>query len=517
MSENKTIAKNTIYLYFRMLLVLGVSLYTSRVILDSLGVVDYGLYNVIGGIVAMLSFLNSCAAGATSRFLTFALGRKNDAQYVYKKIFSAAFIIHTLIALFIIAIGETLGLWYLYNKMVIPPDRMGAAFGVFQISLFNVLISFTQVPYNASIIAHERMGIYAYVGIYEAMAKLLIAYAIYLCSFDKLIVYAILLFAVTASISFFYRYYCVSRFGTDCRLCIVRESLLYKRLLSYSGWDLIGNFAGAARSQGVNLILNLFCGPTVNAARAVAYQVEAGLNAFTANFQTAVRPVIIKHYAAGEVDRAISLVYNTCKYSCLLYSCLAVPIILEASSIIRIWLINPPEYTVPFMQIVLLTYLVVTINISLIIGVHATGDVKRLNIFGGSKIFLELPIIYWVLRSGAEPYWAFVVLLVSSSLVMFVDVYVLRKNIPQVSYRHFIVEVLGKCLGIMAIPTMCAYWIHNLSITIDIIRIILVFLTYNILILPMIYRWGINSSMRMKIKSIIQGKIRYGRNNKTNG
>ena len=465
----------------------------------------------------MLSFLNGCAAGATSRFLTFALGRKNDVEYDYNQIFSAAFIIHVFIAMLIILVGETLGLWYLYNKMVIPSERMDAAFWVFQISLFNVLISFTQVPYNASIIAHERMSIYAYVGIYEAVAKLLVAYAIYLCTFDKLIVYAILLFAVTASISFFYRYYCVSRLGADCRLCLVKKCSIYKRLLSYSSWDLIGNFAGVARSQGVNLILNLFCGPAVNAARAVAYQVEAGLNAFTTNFQTAVRPSIIKHYAAGEVERAISLVYNTCKFSCLLYSCLAVPIILEASSIIKIWLITPPEYAVVFMQIVLLTYLVMTINISLTIGVHATGDVKRLNIFGGSKIFLELPIIYWVLKSGAEPYWAFVVLFVFSSLIMFVDVYVLRKNIPIVSYKHFLVEVLVKCLGIMSIPIICAYWVHNLSISMDMVRIILVLLTYNVLILPMIYRWGISSSMRMKIKSTIQNKVRYVRNHKTNG
>ena len=517
MSENKTIAKNTVFLYFRMLLVLGVSLYTSRVILDSLGVVDYGLYNVIGGIVAMLSFLNGCAAGATSRFLTFALGRKDDKQYVYKEIFSAAFIIHAFIAILIILVGETLGLWYLYNKMVIPPDRLDAAFCVFQISLLNVLVSFTQVPYNASIIAHERMGIYAYVGIYEAVAKLLIAYAIYLCTFDKLVVYALLLFAVTTSMSFFYRHYCVEKFGTDCRLCVVRNRSLYKRLLGYSGWDLIGNFGGVARSQGVNLILNLFCGPAVNAARAVAYQVEAGLNAFTTNFQTAVRPVVIKHYAAGEVGKAVSLVYNTCKFSCLLYSCLAVPIVLEASSIISLWLVNPPEYTVPFMQIVLLTYLVVTINMSLTIGIHATGDVKRLNIFGGGKIFIELPIVYWVLKNGAEPYWAFVVLLVFSSLVMFVDIYVLRKNIPQVSIGHFVIKVLAKSLGIMIVPALCAYGVHKLSISIDIVRIALVLLTYNVIILPMIYYWGISPGMRSRIKKIIQDKVKYVKNRKTVG
>lgn len=500
MSENKTIAKNTIFLYFRMLLVMGVSLYTSRVILDSLGIVDYGLYNVVGGVVAMLSFLNNCAAGATSRFLTFSLGRKNDSEYVFKKIFCASFIIHVFIALFIILVGETLGLWYLYNKMVIPPERLEAAFWVYQISLFNVLISFTQIPYNASIIAHERMGVYAYVGIYEAITKLAIAYIIYLCTFDKLIVYSILLFAVTASISFFYRYYCVCKFGEDCKLNIVRDKILYGKLLNYSGWDLIGNFSSAGRSQGVNLILNLFCGPTVNAARAIAYQVEAGLNSFTANFQTAVRPAIIKHYAAGEVERAVSLVYSTCKFSCLLYSCLAIPVVIEASSIIKLWLIEPPAYTVIFMQIVLLNYWISSINISLGIGVHATGDVKRLNIFAGSKIFVELPVIYFVLRSGAEPYWAFIILFVTSFLIMFVNVYVLHKNIKQVTFSSFIQKVFLKSLLIMFVPTVCACLVHALSIEIDILRIVLVLLIYNILICPMIYYWGINKNMQERIR-----------------
>lgn len=496
MDGNRRIVKNTLFLYIRMALVMFVSLFTSRIVLRSLGAVDYGLYNVVGGIVVMLSFLNSTAGGATSRFLTFALGAKDKKAYDYRNIFSTAFFIHVIIALVIVIICETVGLWYVLNKMVIPEERRTAVLWVYQISVASCLVSFTQVPYNASVIANERMNIYAFVGIFEVTAKLVIAIIIAHTNFDRLVFYAFFIFAETAVISIFYRFYCVHVFGDECRLMIPKKKATFKMLLSYSGWDLIGNFGSVARSQGVNLILNLFCGPLVNAARAVTYQVEAALNSFTSNFQTAIRPVIIKNYAAGEIDVMLRLFYLTCKFSCVLYSLLAIPIIFETDSILTLWLVNPPESTGVFLKIVIITYFFSSINSSIGIGVHATGDVKRLNIFGGSKIFIELPLIYVLLKCGFPAYSAFIVMAATSFLIMYVDVLVLKLNIPQVKLGIFFVRVQLRLVFTFIIPIVCVFVVHYFLNCNAVIKIIAVCFSYWIPLVPCAFAFALNRSER---------------------
>ena len=490
-----------------MALVMFVSLFTSRIVLRSLGAVDYGLYNVVGGIVIMLSFLNSTAGGATSRFLTFALGTKDKEQYNYRNIFSSAFFIHVIIAFIIVVICETVGLWYVLNKMVIPDERQTSALWVYQISVVSCLVSFTQVPYNASIIANEKMNVYAFVGIFEVVAKLAIAIIVAHTSFDRLVFYAFLIFAVTCSISIFYRFYCVYTFGDNCRLKIVKDKATFKMLLNYSGWDLIGNFGAVARSQGVNLILNLFCGPIVNAARAVTYQVEAALNNFTSNFQTAIRPVIIKNYAAGEIDTMLRLFYLTCKFSCLLYSLFAIPILFETELILKLWLVEPPENTVLFLKIVIVTYFFSSINSSIGIGVHATGDVKRLNIFAGSKVFIELPLIYCLLKIGLPAYSAFIVMAVISFLIMYVDIWVLKLNIPQVKFRTFFSNVQIRLLLTFIIPISASFLIHFFLNCNAIIKIIAVCFSYWLPLIPCSFVFALNKNERKMavgyIKSIL--------------
>lgn len=496
MSENSRVVKNTLFLYVRMALVMFVSLFTSRIILKSLGTVDYGLYNVVGGIVVMLSFLNNTAAGATSRFLTFALGAKDKEKYDYRKIFSTAFFIHVLIALIIVIVCETCGLWYVMNKMVIPDERRTAAIWVYQFSIASCLVSFTQVPYNASIIANEKMDIYAFVGIFEVAAKLLISIFIVHTGFDRLVFYAFLIFLLTTSIAFFYRIYCIRTFGENCRLEIVREKRIYKMLLSYSGWDLIGNFGGVARSQGVNLILNLFCGPVVNAARAVTFQVESALNSFTTNFQTAIRPVIIKKYAAGEVDAMLKLFYLTCKFSCILYSLLAIPILFEADAILKLWLVTPPEDTALFLKIVLITYFFSSINSSIGISVHATGDVKRLNIFAGSKIFVELPLIYILLKNGCPAYSSLIVMAASSFLIMYVDVLILKLNIKKVKFRTFFTDVQLRLISSLALPILGSWLVHKFLLCNVFLKIITVCFAYWIILVPCVFFICLNKSER---------------------
>ena len=508
-SENKRIAKNTGFLYLRMLFVMGVTLYTSRVVLQALGVEDYGLYNVIGGIVVMLGFLNGCASSATSRFLTFALGSKADGKehYNYSKVFGAAFFIHLAIALLIVVLAETIGLWYFNNKLVIPDGRYEAAMWVYQISIINILVSFTQVPYNASIIAYERMNIYAFVGIYEAISKLAIAYALTVAPVDKLILYAWLVFGVTLSISLFYRYYCVCQFGEYCKIHVVKDKGLYRRLMSFSGWDLVGNFGATARAHGVNLILNIFCGPAVNAARGIAYQVEAALYSFVNNFLQAVRPVIIKDYAAGEIDKTNRLLYTTGKFSFLLFSCFAIPLIIESDFILNLWLVSPPEYSSIFLKIVLFTSLVTTINNTLQIGAHASGDVKRLNIYGGSRIFIELPLVYIVLRMGATPEWALIIILAGTILINSVNLYVVHKNIPKFSIASFCNEVIIRGFFITMTPSICAFYVHSQNFTLGIVRVICVVAMYMIVLLPLVFCFSLSSSQRQLAKSFIKDKI----------
>lgn len=508
-SENRRIAKNTGFLYLRMLFVMGVTLYTSRVVLQALGVEDYGLYNVIGGIVVMLGFLNGCASSATSRFLTFALGSKADGKehYDYSKVFGAAFFIHLAIALLIVVLAETIGLWYFNNKLVIPDGRYEAAMWVYQISIINILVSFTQVPYNASIIAHERMNIYAYVGIYEAVSKLAIAYALTVAPVDKLILYAWLVFGVTLSISLFYRYYCFSQFGESCKIHVVKDKGLYRHLLSFSGWDLVGNFGAVARSQGVNLILNLFCGPAVNAARGVAYQVEAALYQFTTNFLQASRPVIIKKYAAGETEKCIALIYNTAKYASILFSCFAVPFIFESETILKVWLVSPPQYASLFLKIVLANYIIIAINNTLGIGVHATGDVKRLNIFAGSKIFVEVPLIYILLKAGYPPYSAFIVLLVGSSFVVWINLWVLKMNICEVTFSGFTQKVIIPLLFYLTIPTLLVWLVLKMFILVWFLRIPMITCLYATIEFILIFYIDMDCNQRRRFLSYIKEKI----------
>lgn len=503
-SENKRIAKNTGFLYIRLVLVMLASLYMSRVVLKTLGIVDYGLYNVIGGVVTMLAFLNNCASASTSRFLTFSLGKNKD--YKYNDIFCTAFSIHFLLAILIVIVAETVGLWYIYNKMVFPPDRLNAVLWVYHISVLNILVSFTQVPYNASLISHEKMDIYAYTGLYEAFAKLLVAYLLFLSPVDKLITYAILLFGVTVSLSFFYRWYCRKEFNEKCRLHLFFNKDIFRKMISYSGWDLIGNFSSVARSEGVNLILNLFCGPAVNAARAVAYQAEAALYQFTSNFLQASRPVIIKLYASKEIDRMLNLLYNTGKFAFLLFSCLAIPIALESDTILKLWLVTPPFYASIFLSIILLNYMVISLTNTVNIGVYATGDVKRLNIYAGSKIFLELPIIYVLMKAGFQPYWSLIVLFIGSSFVIWIDLWVLRKNIPEAKISLFFRKVvLVDCL-IIAIPTFFSYWVH-FYMQAGICRLILVCMVYWFSLLPFVYKWGLSKEIRHKLLIKLKNKF----------
>ena len=323
-ANNKRIAKNTAFLYLRMFISMSVSLYTSRVILQTLGIEDYGVYNIVGGVVAMFSFINSTMSSATSRFLTFEIGRGNKERL--KETFNASLWVHVIIAVIILVLCETIGLWFLQCKMVIPQGREMAANVVFQLSIISTLISITQVPYNATLIAHEKLDIYAYVEMINAFLKLVILYVLVLVNVDKLILYGALVLLVSTCIAMFYRYYCIKHYE-ECHIKMKIEKEIVKPMLSFSGWDFYGNMSVTARTQGVSMLLNVFFGPVVNAARAIATQVQTALAQFYANFATAIRPQVIKNYAQGNIEYMHSLVLRTGRISCMLSILVTIPVL----------------------------------------------------------------------------------------------------------------------------------------------------------------------------------------------
>ena len=433
-----------------MMVVMLVSLYTSRVILDTLGASDYGIYNVVGGIVTIVSFLNSALGGSTSRFLTFALGEKNLNKQ--KSTFGACLNLHIGVALLVLILGETIGLWFFYEKMVIPDDRMVAAFWVYQFSILTTMVSFTQVPYNASLIAHEEMSIYAYVGLYEALSRLVIAYLITISPIDNLIFYGLLLLINTVAVQLFYRLYAIRHF-VECRFSIVKDKTLYKKLLNYSGWDLFGNLALVCQGEGVNLLLNVFFGPIVNAARAIAFQIQGAVTQFVSNFMTAVRPQVIKNYAEGNINKMYTMTFYAAKFSYILMLALVVPIICEIRFILSIWLGNAvPDETALFAVIVLITYTWRTFHIAALLPYHAIGKIKTGNITIGSLMIATLPIGYVLFKLGCPAYSIFLAIFAIEIVSVFA-MYWLIHRYEYFPYWYVFTKILLPC-GLVTLCTI---------------------------------------------------------------
>ena len=401
-----------------MLFVMVVSLYTSRVILETLGVVDYGLYNVVGGIVTILAFLNGALSAATSRFLTFELG-SGDSEKL-NNTFSASLNLHILIALLVVIIGESVGLWFFYNKMVIPADRLNAAMWVYQFSIVTTVLTFTQVPYNASLVSHENMSIYAYVGIYDALARLGIVYLIYISPIDKLVFYAALLLLNTSLVQLFYRFYTKRKY-CECRFRLVKDMQLYKKLIGYCGWDLFGSVSTVCQGQGMNIVLNIFFGPAVNAVRAVVVQIQSAVDQFVRNFLTAVRPQVIKRSAEQNYKEMYQLSFMASKYAYTIMFAMIVPLCFEINFVLKLWLgENVPEYTNIFAVLVMITSLLQTFHAASLMPYHAIGKINKGNIIGGTILISSLPISYVLFRCGMPPYAGFIVILCTNTIQQFI-------------------------------------------------------------------------------------------------
>lgn len=440
--NTKRIAKNTLMLYVRMLFGMLVSLYTSRVVLQALGVEDYGIYNVVGGVVAMFSLLSGSLSAAVSRFLTFELGRKDLERL--KKVFSSALCVHALLALVVLILSETIGLWFLNYKMNIPAERMIAANWVFQFSLFSFLLGLFSVPYNASIISHERMGIFAFVGIGDTILQLCIVLFVAYggINADKLILYSGLLVLKGLLFQLFYFYYCCKSFE-ECRFRLVLDKPLLKDMTGFAGWNFIGASSAILRDQGGNILLNLFYGPALNAARGIANQVNSAIGAFVGNFMVALNPQITKSYAAAEYDYMFSLIFKGARFSFYLLLWLALPVLLNTQYILSIWLNVVPEHAVFFVQLVLIFSMCEAISNPLVTVMLATGKIRNYQIIVGGLQMMNFPLSYLFLKIGFLPE-VVVMIAIVLSLVCLVARLIMLRGMIQLPVSRFLHNVCGK-------------------------------------------------------------------------
>ena len=498
--NNKRIAKNTLLLYFRMLFMMAVSLFTSRVVLNTLGVEDYGIYNVVGGIVGMFAFINGSMSSATQRYITFALGKgdKNRLQTV----FSTTLQIHTLIAGIIVFLGETIGLWFLYNKMQIPADRMDAAFWVLQASIVSAIIMIISVPYNADIVAHEKMSAFAYISILEVVLKLIIVYMLVVFSYDKLILYAFLLLAVQIFIRFCYSIYCNKHFE-ETRYKHVWDKALFKEMTGFAGWSMFGNLAGVLFGQGLNMLLNIFFGPVVNAARGIAVQVQNTVQQFVCNFQMALNPQITKTYAKGDLENMHKLMFRSAKFSFFLLFFLSLPILFETNYILKIWLKIVPENTVCFLRIMICTSLIYTLSNPLMIANQATGNVRQYQAACGTIQLLILPISYVFLRFGYPAYTVFIVHFTIESFTQIVRMFMLRPmiKIRLVDYISYIYKPVSLVvLGSIILPFFLFVYIDGNGI----IKFLLIVLTCFCSVAFSSYTLGLSTDERKVVSDKIK-------------
>ena len=457
--NNKRIAKNAMALYFRMILITCVGLYTSRVILKVLGIEDYGIYNAIGGIIAMFNIIRGSLATSTQRYITYGLG-KNDPTYL-SKVFSTSVIIHICLAIFIILLAETIGLWFFYNKMIIPAERLTAAFWVYQCVVASSVIMIISIPYNALIIAHEKMGIYAKISIFEAFAKLFIVFLLMLATYDRLILYALLLVLVELTIRLCYTQYCKKNFKESKIVYQIDKSLI-KEISVFAGWSFFGNAAYITYTQGLNILLNTFFGPVVNAARGIAIQVQSLTNQLVTGFQTAINPQITKSYASGNLAYMHSLIFRSCKFSYYLILLISLPIIIETDTILKIWLGNYPDYTVVFIRIILFVNLIHSIANPLITAVKATGNVKTYEIIVNGLMLTILPISYISLRLGYPPYSVFLVHLIIEILVQNVRVLIVGKEL-NFSFWKFFCDIQIRIVFITILASILPLYLHHIS------------------------------------------------------
>lgn len=457
--DGNRVLKNTVILYLRMAFMMCISLYTSRVVLQTLGVVDYGIYNVVGGVVILLSFIYDGMTTSTLRFLTYELG--TGAKKKLHEAFVTSLHIHLIISLLIVLFCETVGLWFLQHKMQIPLERTEAAFWCYQLSIFTVVVDVMSYPYSAAILAHEKMSAFAYISIFDAVLKLLLVYLLLVFSYDRLILYAILFAGEKLLLRSVYNIYCTRHFE-ECTYRWVYDKTLFREMLSFASWNMWGNMAYAFSNQGVNILLNMFFGPVVNAARAVAVQVESAVSRFVVNFQMAINPQITKTYASGQLKELHQLIFRSSRFTFCLLLILCLPLIVETPAILSLWLEDVPEHAVVFVRLLLVILIVQQHANPLTIAVAATGKVRMNEFVNGALVLCIAPLSYIILKIGGQPWHVYAVHLCIAIIALGVRIYITMPLI-RMKVGEYIHSVTKRCTIVLLLSMVLPYILKQIS------------------------------------------------------
>ena len=503
--NNKRIAKNTLLLYFRMMFMMVVALYTSRLLLNRLGVSDYGIFNAVGGFVSMFTILSGALSSAISRFITYELGA-HDLKKL-KIIFCTGINIQVILSILVIIIAESIGLWFLNTQMNIPASRMTAANWVFQFSIVAFVLNLINVPFNAEIIAHEHMSAFAWISIIDVSLKCLVAYIIAWAPIDELVYYSLLYAIECLIIRCVYGIYCKRNFE-ECTYHTLFDKTIFKQMLSFAGWNFLGSSAGILNTQGINLLINIFFGVTVNAARGIAVQVDSAVKQFVSSFATAVNPQITKSYAEGDYTYVQKLVCYSAKYSSYLLLYLAVPIVIEAQEILHIWLGVVPEYAVIFVQLtVISTFADYVLGNSMMTAILATGKIKAyqiaVTILGGSVF----PITWVAYYLGASPEWAYIIYCLIYVGVIFVRVHYMKVQVgmdPAFYYKKVLLRVIPVMALSFAIPYFVIIWMNQ-----GIVRVVVTTFLATLSTTIIIALMGLSDRERKKFLSMANNFLKH--------
>lgn len=491
-----------------MLFMMAIGLFTSRVILNALGISDMGLMSVAGSVITMFTFLNATLTSGTQRFISYAIG-ENNAQRL-RAVFKSAMTLHLLLAIIIFFLGETLGLWYVYNKLNVEPGRFQAAMWCYQLSIISTVVGMVQLPFNSALIAHEKMNIYAYMTIFDAVFKLLAAYLIQIVCFDRLIFYSILIFAAELLSTFLYNLYCRKHFK-ECSFSFGYDKGIFRNMLSFSGWNTLGCLAVMGQGTGVNLIINSFCGTVVNGARGIAFQANGWVTRFVENFMVALNPQIIKSYASGDIQRMSSLVINGARFGCYLFLLLGIPLFVEIEFVLKLWLGQCPEHTVAFMRIVMIETLFKTMGTPTVTAMHATGQMKLLNITVGSILLLIVPVSYVCFRLGLSPEQVLLINIIPWIVVPFIRVFLVKKysqgKFPVGQYLYQVVLKTTAMALLMFVPIwLFSYYMQSYT---DWIRFCAIFTSSLVFSAMVIYYIGLEQKYRILLVEKLKVKIGY--------
>ena len=502
--NNKRIAQNTLLLYARMLFLMIISLYTSRVVLNTLGVEDYGIYNVVGGVVVMFSFLSGSLSTASSRFITYDLGIGDIS--IMKKTFGNIVTIHIILAIIILVLGETLGLWFILNKLQISENRMNAALWVYQFSIFSFMLNIVSVPYNAVIIAHERMKAFAYISIIDAILKLLIVYLLVVIPFDKLIIYAFFIFCIQLFDRIIYGIYCFKHFE-ETKTKLILDKKKFKEIFAFAVWTMNGCLAVAGYTQGINILLNMFYGSTVNAARGIAVQVQGVVQNFCRNFQMALNPQLTKNYAQNDLEHMHQLLKVSSKFSFFLLFIISLPLMLEAPLVLKWWLGIVPDHTVNFLRLVLCSTMLIALSNPLVVSVHATGKIRKFQIVEGTMLLCIVPIAYILLKFwNISPEYVFCVHIIVEILTQYARVKIVLPMISMhlIDYlKEVVVPIIVVVITALILPLIIYY---NIEQSVSAFFITCISSILNVLI--SVYYFGCTSYERRYIINKMQYIIR---------